>query len=159
MSETNKRYYFAYGSNMDRAQMQGTGGGKARCPDATVIGIARLSDYRFIINSRGVATIIPEPSAKVFGILWAITKPDEIKLDGCEGVEWGTYTKEKMEIEVINEKSVHALVYVARSNTRCSSVIDYHYIKRILSAAVYWELPDWYIEELKTWLRIGEQHS
>ena len=47
------RCYFAYGSNMDADQMG------RRCSAAAIIGTASLEGYRFIINSRGVATVAP----------------------------------------------------------------------------------------------------
>lgn len=46
------RCYFAYGSNMDVRQMG------QRCPGATLLWTATLGGYRFIINRRGVATVI-----------------------------------------------------------------------------------------------------
>jgi hypothetical protein len=63
--------YFAYGSNMDLAQMSN------RCERAATVSAAKLPSHRFIINSRGVATIVPDPSSTVQGLLWRITKADE----------------------------------------------------------------------------------
>ena len=46
--------YFAYGSNMDKIQMD------KRCPGAVPLAICKKLNYRTILNTRGVATIIPE---------------------------------------------------------------------------------------------------
>lgn len=60
--------YFAYGSNMNSAQME------TRCPDAKRIGVAELLNHDFIVNGRGVATIVPS-TGKVFGVLWEWSGP------------------------------------------------------------------------------------
>ena len=39
-----KRYYLAYGSNLNIAQMQ------FRCPDATVVGTAVIPDYELLFK-------------------------------------------------------------------------------------------------------------
>lgn len=44
MTEQYNRFYFAYGSNMDRAQMS------QKCSGAVFVGIAKLAGHRFIIN-------------------------------------------------------------------------------------------------------------
>lgn len=46
--------YFAYGSNLSTRQMLD------RCPQSTCIGLARLPGWKWIINSRGYANIVPE---------------------------------------------------------------------------------------------------
>ena len=48
--------YFAYGSNMNRCQMM------QRCPGAKPFALGRLLDYQFIINTRGVASVVPKMS-------------------------------------------------------------------------------------------------
>lgn len=56
-----KKYYFAYGSNMDINQM------KDRCPDAEFMNVAYLKGYRFVYDGyskkrRGaVANIVAKP--------------------------------------------------------------------------------------------------
>ncbi|MGV8122381.1 MAG: gamma-glutamylcyclotransferase family protein [Candidatus Xenobiia bacterium LiM19] len=61
-----KTPYFAYGSNMYTEQMT------ERCPGQSFEGNAVLAGKRFIINSNGVATIVPENSSRVWGIVWMI---------------------------------------------------------------------------------------
>ena len=58
--------YFAYGSNMDQEQM------RQRCPEAAFVGTASLPGYMFIINERGVATVIPKADASVPGVVCAV---------------------------------------------------------------------------------------
>jgi gamma-glutamylcyclotransferase (GGCT)/AIG2-like uncharacterized protein YtfP len=130
---------------MDKAQMC------QRCHDgAVLVGISRLSDYRFIINNRGVATIVPQTTSEVYGIVWSITETCEKSLDKCEGVKYGTYTKETMNVEIANE-SVPMLVYLARDSTPGSAKANY--MEKIVAAAEQHKLPDKYLEELRTWLK------
>ena len=148
MTNASKRYYFAYGSNMDQAQMNQI------CPRAVLVGIAKLQGYRFIINTRGVATVVPERSSEVCGIPWIITKVDEQALDKHEGVKWGTYTKRMVHIEMATERSARALTYIASDST-LSSPRD-NYMEKLVAAAEQYGLPDKYVEELRSWLKTGD---
>jgi len=58
------RNYFAYGSNLCRDQM------RQRCPDAQVIQTGRLDGYRWIVNSRGYATIVVSAKDVVWGTVF-----------------------------------------------------------------------------------------
>lgn len=147
MIESNK-YYFAYGSNMDHVQI------KDRCPGAVLVGTAKLSSYRFIINTRGVATVIPEASSDVYGILWTINEADERSLDEYEGVKWGTYKKIVKYVEIVTEKLIPTLVYMA-SNSTPGSPWD-KYMEKIVIAAEHHGLPIKYVGELRSWLQIDD---
>lgn len=145
MGETANRLYFAYGSNMDEEQM------KDRCPDATTVGTARLPGYRFIINSLGVATVVPDGSSAVHGVLWRITAECEARLDRYEGVEWGTYTKETLGVEAEDGQAIEALVYLAGDSEPGEGSDGY--MEGIAAAAGHQGLPAAYIEELGSWIR------
>lgn len=73
--------YFTYGSNLDPRQMH------QQCPGATVAGPARLAGYRLAFSrySRdwrgGVADIVSDPSAEVWGLLYTLTPEDLETLD------------------------------------------------------------------------------
>ena len=139
----NRRSYFAYGSNIIRRQMIN------RCPAAALAGMAVLEGHRFLINSRGVATIIEDDLAKVYGILWNITDEDERSLDWYEGVSTGIYLKRQVAIAVPTEKGVHinALVYVAADSA--PGLPRSGYLRAIIDAAERKGFPKAYIEELK----------
>jgi len=98
------KYYFAYGSNLWRHQMQ------ERCPEHQVYGLGSLNNYRWIISLRGVANIIKSKGDRVFGIVYMISLQDEERLDECEGVDEGCYTKETLPVDV-NGASLDCLVY------------------------------------------------
>lgn len=100
--ELSRRRYFAYGSNMVATQMH------PHCPAAQDMGMARLDGWRFLINQEGYATIVPDLSAYVLGVLWSLTSACEEALDDYEDITTGLYTKAYLEIQ-----GVPALVYLA----------------------------------------------
>jgi len=92
------RYYFGYGSNLWMAQMH------KRCPTSRYAGIARLVDYKWIINARGYANIVSTTNsdrsnlAETYGLIYEMQPSDEARLDVNEGVP-EAYTKEMMGLE------------------------------------------------------------
>lgn len=125
-----------------------------RCPAATLLGIARLEGHRFIINSRGVATLVPDPACAVHGVLWELSESDELRLDGYEGVSSDTYRKKFVNVTTSGENTVPAFAYVARDSSSGSPRPGY--MERIVAAAEAHGLPEEYVRELRTWLRIGD---
>lgn len=77
--------YFAYGSNMNEAQIRG------RCPDARLVGPAVLPGYRlaFTIFSPtrkcGCADVVASPADSVHGLLYELTDEDIASMDRHEG--------------------------------------------------------------------------
>ena len=111
--------YFGYGSNLWLHQMQ------LRCPTSQYLGVARLPNYRWIINDRGYANVVErgdeaetevqaedqtadQAAAKasnsstatdaVYGLLYSLLPPDEARLDVNEGVP-EVYTKETLGVD------------------------------------------------------------
>lgn len=108
--------YFAYGSNMSKAQM------KQRCPAAKAIGQARLYGWELEFRSNwkgnGVANICPAQMNKdvaVHGALWELTPKCERALDRYEGYPH-LYTKGYIEVVRADGQKVEALVYVMNLN-------------------------------------------
>lgn len=94
------RLYFAYGSNLHRAQM------KERCPDAKPV--RRLSIRGWKLVFRGSADM--QPGAKtdvIHGALYQVSKRDEKNLDTFEGVRadgQGLYRKIEFMIPASGER-------------------------------------------------------
>ncbi len=86
--------YFGYGSNLWLHQM------RLRCPCSIYIGVGRLTGYRWIINARGYANVVPSDQAnhEVYGLVYELSPADEAALDENEGVPYA-YTKEVMDVE------------------------------------------------------------
>jgi gamma-glutamylcyclotransferase (GGCT)/AIG2-like uncharacterized protein YtfP len=99
--------YFAYGSNMDRDAMA------RRCPASTPLGLARLPRHRLVIMREGYASVVRDPRAVVWGMLWDLALADMPALDRYEGVAGGLYTK--VQQAVIGPAGARrALVYIGR---------------------------------------------
>ena len=77
--------YFAYGSNLHRADML------ARCPAALPLGRARLPDHALVFRSW--ADVAPAPGRAVVGGLWRITPACAAALDAYEDVAGGLYRR------------------------------------------------------------------
>jgi gamma-glutamylcyclotransferase len=86
--------YFAYGSNLQLAQMA------QRCPESRYMGIAYLHGYKFQINQRGYANVIPSSDDVVAGLCYLLSAGDEARLDVNEGVRFGAYEKEFLDVEI-----------------------------------------------------------
>jgi len=97
--------YFAYGSNLWRQQMFG------RCPNHREIGTGKLKQWRWIITTRGYASIVVSEGDYVLGTVYDLSEADVRNLDRFEGVAQGNYRKEMITIEV-DEKSLNCLVYI-----------------------------------------------
>lgn len=85
-----KRYYIAYGSNLNIRQM------RIRCPHARVIGTAVINDYELLFKgSRTGAylTIEPKEGGEVPVVVWEVTESDEAALDRYEGYPVFYYKK------------------------------------------------------------------
>ena len=136
--------YFAYGSNMNNEQM------KHRCPTAVPNGVAKLLKHRFLINTRGVASVEPDKKADVYGVLWNITPADEAVLDQYEGVASGLYLKRVLDVQ-IDVRVVPALIYVATTNHYGSPRRGY--LETIVRGATDNGLPPEYVAALQTWRR------
>ena len=106
--KTKRRLYLAYGSNLNKYQME------YRCPDAKPVGTTWISDHRLVFQGQphnAHLNIIPEKGLSVPVAVWEISERDEAMLDRYEGVQGGYYQKEYMEVDLNGEK-VRALVYI-----------------------------------------------
>ena len=86
-----KRYYLAYGSNLNVRQMM------IRCPSARMIGTATIEDYRLMFKGSKTGsylTIEPEEGCSVPVGVWEVSEADELALDRYEGFPTFYYKKE-----------------------------------------------------------------
>ncbi|KAF1353864.1 hypothetical protein BDV97DRAFT_375727 [Delphinella strobiligena] len=124
--------YFGYGSNLWLHQME------QRCPTSTYEGMARLKDYRWMINSRGYANIV-ESSTPVsgseqyenvaFGLVFALEAKDESRLDVNEGVPFA-YTKEYLEVDFWASKDTEEVIDISKPSEKKKLLV---YINRDLT--------------------------
>src|SRR2546423_13507383 len=87
MADERVPLYFAYGSNLNPAQMA------ARCPGHRVVGRASLEGHALKFRGYGrdwagaVGTVEPEPGSTVWGALFELTPEHYTVLDEYEGFD------------------------------------------------------------------------
>jgi gamma-glutamylcyclotransferase (GGCT)/AIG2-like uncharacterized protein YtfP len=135
-------FYFAYGSNMSRAEM------RPRCKAAREIGTGVLAGYRFIIMADGFASILRAPGSIVHGLVWRLTPRDLAALNAYEGLDAGLYRVVTLPVRV-SAARVAALVYVGRS--RVAGRPRPGYLAGVLAAARDLDLPPPYVGALARW--------
>ena len=97
----NRSYYFGYGMNTHPDQMA------TRCPDATLVGVAYLDNYRLVFRNH--ADIEIDTGSSVCGVLWEVSDKDMIALDRLEGFP-RYYLRQRVLVETTTESYV-AWVY------------------------------------------------
>ena len=128
--------YFAYGSNMDLAQME------ARCDAPTLMGIAFLPHHRFVFagtspnrENMGVGSMRPDPHHQLAGVIWSISDDDLNALDAREGYP-SRYQRELMTVRDLQGQNHRAFVYFKDEkiplNPPCQS-----YLLQVLKAYEY----------------------
>ena len=111
--DTKKRYYIAYGSNLNVEQM------RMRCPHATVVGTATLEGWELLFkgSKTGSYLTIEECDGGTVPVaVWEVTEFDEAALDRYEGYPVFYYKKEiRLQVKGIRtgrRRMVTAFVYI-----------------------------------------------
>jgi gamma-glutamylcyclotransferase (GGCT)/AIG2-like uncharacterized protein YtfP len=117
-----KKYYIAYGSNMDERQMA------VRCRDAVLVGTGFIQGYELLFKGSLTgcyATIEPKAGSCVPVTLWMISKADEKRLDRYEGFPTFYYKKD---IEVqMKDGTITGLVYIMHEDRHCGMPFPWYY--------------------------------
>lgn len=149
--------YFAYGSNLDWAQI------RRRCPSTKAVVVAaargyRLAFTRFSTNRQcGAADILTSPGHEVWGMLYEIDDAEISVLDECEGFRPGRPREEnayeRVEIEVwrtgapaIAERVCTYMV--VRKLDPCPRP-SAEYKGLMVGGARHWGFPAGYLEQLE----------
>ena len=114
-----KRYYIAYGSNLNKAQMQ------QRCPGAKPIGTGLLEGYELLFKGSKTGcylTIEPKADGVVPIVVWEVSAEHERSLDRYEGCPV-CYYKQQMRLPVFRTQSgrtiqTNGFVYIMHENRR-----------------------------------------
>ena len=140
-----RRFYFAYGSDIAKEQMA------FRCPGSQLAGRAHLLAHTFLINESGVATVAPAKDCVTLGLLWTLTPSDVKALDRYRGVPGGLYRKKVVDVcPDDGGEAVQALIYVASNNR--PGVPRPGYLEKIIPAACERGFPPEYVAELESWI-------
>jgi len=145
------RHYFAYGSNMNLAQMD------ERCSSAKVLGIARLPNHRVEFYGYSKSwdgaqeTVIPEVGSDVWGVLYELQFYDCDQLDAYEDARLdGTGAYFHYPVDVIDgeRKIIDAMIY-KKDTLGEAKPPSTEYLNFILQGAKEQGLPDEYIKLLE----------
>ena len=127
-----KRYYIAYGSNLNIPQM------RMRCPGARIIGTSVIEDYQLLFKGSKTGsylTIEPMEGAEVPVVIWEVTETDEKALDRYEGYPNFYYKKEMtLDIKGIRTGKVRrrdAFVYIMHEE-RELGIPSWYYVNTCL---------------------------
>lgn len=148
--------YFAYGSNLEWFQM------KERCPSASFLGKAILKGYRFDFTRKsanrgcGVMDIVKDEREQVWGVIYQIDEQDLGKLDKTEGYSAGRQKNAYQRIECtvfedgIVEKPITAKTYEVLEKAPETILPNQAYKSLIVNGAVFWHLPEDYLDQLRS---------
>lgn len=127
-----KRYYIAYGSNLNIPQM------RMRCPGARIIGTSVIKDYQLLFKGSKTGsylTVEPMEGAEVPVVIWEVTETDEKALDRYEGYPNFYYKKEMpLDIKGIRTGKVRrrdAFVYIMHEE-RELGIPSWYYVNTCL---------------------------
>lgn len=149
--------YFAFGSNMDPAQM------RARCPSHRVLGVAYLHDHALCFPrrspTRACATVglVAAEGNGVWGVLYALDETEIDALHQAEGHVADRPAHESrhlvIEVEVRHGgpegDAVVAFLYRAQSDGS-SALPSEDYMRHLISGAEHHGLPAAYIRTLRS---------
>ena len=153
--------YFAYGSNLDWAQM------KRRCPSARFVCVARLTGYKLAftrLSERrlcGTADVVAAAGSDVWGVVYELDERDFGPLDEYEGCVPGRANNayDRIEVQVLQDgdeaRSATAWVYVVSTKLEREQIPNAEYKRLMTEGARYWGLPQAYIALLDA-IRIPE---
>lgn len=147
-----KTLYFAYASNMHPAQMI------KRCPQSKKINNMRLDGWKFAISPKHTGANAIKTDNKedhVWGVLYEISKTDEIWLDACEGIEQGEY--QKTYITLSHDPKQKILIYSVPGCTgHTQPYKDYHL--RIIDGLIHNNICERYTLNIKGIQNLGKNH-
>lgn len=108
-----KKYYLAYGSNLNVRQM------KYRCPDAKPVGTAWIHGYQLMFKGSKTGSYLTIEKAENFKVpvaVWEVSETDERRLDAYEGCPTFYYKTEiRLPVKLLKNgktKTSTAFVYI-----------------------------------------------
>jgi gamma-glutamylcyclotransferase (GGCT)/AIG2-like uncharacterized protein YtfP len=150
--------YFAYGSNLDWAQM------RERCPSARFVCIAKLPEHRLDFTRQstkkdregGVADVVPDAHQNVWGVVYQIEETEIDSLDRCEGFRPGrrreenSYNREERHVFRDGDERQPLVAFLYFVSQKGGPFRPHPKYKRfIVEGAKHWHLPHDYIAKLE----------
>ncbi len=140
-------YYFAYGSNLDRSQMQD------RCPGSRVFRAGCLNGYQLDFTcfsqrwAGGVADVVRSEGAEVWGVIYEIIDSDLKSLDRYEGYP-DVYTRFQTTIRSGESEVESVWTYTVREKSGPFRPSE-KYLGILKNTCVEYEFPDYYTQVLE----------
>jgi gamma-glutamylcyclotransferase len=139
-------WYFAYASNMNRAQM------RSRAGQILEERPGRLENYELAFNKKvrggtAGANIRPAPGKAVEGILYKINESAFRNLDRFEGAPVH-YRRIQIDVKDRDGKTIAAQAFIATKVEKGLRPAP-HYLKTILDGAAEHNLPSEYVESIR----------
>lgn len=141
--------YFTYGSNMLSQRLQ------ARCKSASLRGRASVSGYRLAFSKRskdgsGKATLVADPTGRVYGVIFDISAEDVAVLDQIEGLGSGYERIEMAALTHPDGQPIAVTAYIAHEDFLESTLLPYDWYRDlVVKGAVQHSLPDDYLAALQ----------
>jgi cation transport regulator ChaC len=145
-------WYFAYASNMNRAQM------KSRAGEIFEEKLGRLENYELAFNKKvrggtAGANVRPASGKAVEGVLYRINESAFRNLDRAEGAPVH-YRRIQVTVKDREGKPVPAQAFIATKVEKGLRPAS-HYLKTILDGAAEHDLPADYVESIKSAAEAG----
>jgi gamma-glutamylcyclotransferase len=139
-------WYFAYASNMNRAQM------RARAGEILEEKLGRLENYELAFNKKvrggsAGANIRPAPGKSVEGVLYKINESAFRNLDRFEGAPVH-YRRIEVTVRDSEDRAVPAQAFIATKVEKGLHPAA-HYLKTILDGAAEHNLPAEYVARIR----------
>lgn len=142
-----KRYYIAYGSNLNIRQMM------IRCPGARIMGTSEIEGYELLFKGSQTGaylTIEEKEGNNVPVAVWSVTEADEAALDRYEGFPTFYYKKElTLPIKGIRSGKVRnrkCFVYIMHEDRKIG-VPSLAYVKTCLEGYISFGFDEHYLAE------------
>ena len=139
--------YFAYGSNMDRAQLED------RVGEVGFVAIGQLHDHKLVFNRKGsyragaVASVIATPGEVVFGVVWALAPEQLQKLSIIEDPR--AYKRDLKIVSTEDRENLTCNVFV--SIPEGDTEPDADYVALLVEAAKKAGLPRQYVSMIESY--------
>lgn len=145
-------WYFAYASNMNRAQM------KSRAGEILEEKLGRLENYELAFNKKvrggtAGANLRPAPGKFTEGVLYKINEAVFRNLDRAEGAPVH-YRRIQVTVKDAEGRAVPAQAFIATKVEKGLHPAS-HYLKTILEGAAEHQLPAAYIESIRALAEAG----
>jgi hypothetical protein len=131
-----------------------------RCPSSRFVGIANLPDHKLAFTRRsvnrgcGVADVVAEEGARVWGVVYEIADDDIGKLDASEGFSEGrkknSYVRHGCQVHLggLEQRPLTVSTYFGNPQPN-PPLPNATYKNLIIAGARHWRLPEDYIQRLE----------